>query len=160
MQKIDEKDIVELSSSYDQALKDGVYKSIKEMSIAIGKSPSTICRIRTIAKLPEIVTAHVQTIKGIKDSLVLSKLAGLKNKESMERLYFDFIKRGYNRKEMLRTLDWSKKHLYKNQRKYANKKNLFVRRRGRISNFKVTNIDKQEYEKIKEFIKEVIACGK
>jgi len=152
----EKKNIVDLAFSYDQMLKDGDYKSIKEMSSVIGKSSSTISRIRTIVKLPDTVLKHIQTEEGIKDSVVLSKLSSIRDKEAIERLYFDFIKRGYSRDDMLRTIDWSKKHSYKVQRQYAKNKNLFMRRRGRVSIFKVTNIGKDDYEKIKSFIRKII----
>ena len=154
---MNEKNIVELSFWCNEKLKDGTYKNIKDMSAAIGKSSSTISRIRVISKLPDVVLKHIQTDDGIKDSVVLAKLASIKDKEAIEKLYFNFIKKGYSREDMLRTIDWSKKHSHRIQRQYANQKNLFVKRRGRVSVFKAININKEEYEKIKKYIREVIS---
>lgn len=95
---------IELAFSYDQAIKEGLFTSAKELAASIDKPESHVTKVRNMLKLPDHIVEHIRKTK-VKISIETVSLLIQFDHDTLTPIFNDYIAGKINRTDIKQRLD-------------------------------------------------------
>ena len=144
-------DPLELALSFQSAIDKKFYKSMKELSEAVGKSASYVGKVISVLALDGEIIKNLKSNKSTSDVESLYEIQKIKDSKEQVRVYFDFIKKKIDRKG-LRELNRSKKDILGLEGQYK-----FTGRAKKVRlEFGVKDLTDDEINKVKSELADVL----